>query len=139
VQIFASNAQVSVRNVLNELKTFENIRKLYRNIRKLSGNIRKYSNFFYPPAHLIEISLVTKTRRKLATNWDGLARIFLDRMTGFFQSAKRLEEITPLGDMVRNSRNHPDDMDFFGHRAHRGHRDIRHEKAQKFLTLIYTD
>ena len=23
--------------------------------------------------------------------------------------------------------------------AHRGHRDIRHEKAQKFLILIYTD
>jgi hypothetical protein len=23
--------------------------------------------------------------------------------------------------------------------AHRGHRDMRHEKAQKFLTLIYAD
>jgi len=42
-----------------------------------------------------------------------LGRIFLDKMTGFFQPAKRLEEITPLGDMVRNSRNHPDDMDSF--------------------------
>jgi len=39
---------------------FENIQKLSRNIQKLSGNIRKYSNFFYPPAHLIDLALLNR-------------------------------------------------------------------------------
>ena len=59
VQIFASNAQVRVRNVRKRLKIFENVRKLSENIQKLGGNIRKYSNFFYPPAQMIDLAPLT--------------------------------------------------------------------------------